>query len=827
MALTAIPASDPQYRRMQLRLRTLWSLYAGDLAGVVFLVAVICLYLSPAIKDGAGFGPADLGRHLSLLTRLAHATRAPRGIINGDIVTQGAAWNTLDWELVHHGQFPLWNDLSGTGLPQFLNFESAPLALPTLIGYLVPLRFAYLVTVAMKLLIAGTGTYLTSRLLGLRPLSATFAGTTAMLSGAFAGWLGWAISGPLAWAGWLLAAGILLYRAKPGDRAKWYGLLALSVAFSIYGGFPEVYVLMAGAFGLLFGFAGIARRLNGNRIDWAGVRRLGIGLGIGLALAMPLWLPGIQTLRGSVRNSEGASVGLSFHALTLLVAQGYDGLPFATKAFPNGTFFGSSNYYETAAYVGVIALVLASTAIIVWWRRPIVVGLTASAVGALLVAYQIGSGAPIQHLIADLGLGSVAPQRILAMLGFAIALLAGLGLEVLLRHWCEPRTKIAFAISVGIMVVVLTVLWDRSSIGAVALPGGHLTASQATALRQRSLYWPTAEVLGLLVMALLLQLHQHTHQRLGTRNARRVRSAMGVLVAAQAGFLVVAGVGINSYEPTTYPVTPAVKALKRLVGTSLVGLDSVKQPCTPGETATSCALFQWDGIGLYPEMNLAYGIAEFAMYDPVIPHAFLNAYPAPHVNSYQTGANLFSPIVNSASLARAYGIGYLIVQSPLPIPKGTQLVGTVTASGLALNVVRVLGSHRFSFAKPTATTKGQAVTTQSRAHQRSDIVNTTSHPNDARYVVDVRAPRRQKLMIRITDVPGWHATANGHPIAIHRATGDLMSATVPAGTRVIEITYGPALLGVGELFAFTGLLGLALYRLLETLRRRSTVKQGR
>ncbi|MGC9156522.1 MAG: hypothetical protein ACP5HZ_12895 [Ferrimicrobium sp.] len=349
MALTAIPASDPQHRRMQLRLRTLWSLYAGDLAGIVFLVIVICLYLSPTIKDGTGFGPADLGRHLSLLTRLAHATRAPRGIINGDIVTQGAAWNTLDWELVHHGQFPLWNDLSGTGLPQFLNFESAPLALPTLIGYLVPLRFAYLVTVAMKLLIAGTGTYLTSRLLGLRPLSASFAGTTAMLSGAFAGWLGWAISGPLAWAGWLLAAGILLYRAKPGDRAKWYALLALSVAFSIYGGFPEVYVLMAGAFGLLFGFAGIARRLNGNRIDWAGVRRLGIGLGIGLALAMPLWLPGIQTLRGSVRNSEGASVGLSFHALTLLVAQGYDGLPFATKAFPNGTFFGSSNYYETAA----------------------------------------------------------------------------------------------------------------------------------------------------------------------------------------------------------------------------------------------------------------------------------------------------------------------------------------------------------------------------------------------------------------------------------------------------------------------------------------------
>ena len=69
---------------------------------------------------------------------------------SADTITQGVPWNTLDWELVRQGQLPLWNSFSGTGLPQLFNFESAPLSLATIVGYLFPLSMSFLATVAAK-----------------------------------------------------------------------------------------------------------------------------------------------------------------------------------------------------------------------------------------------------------------------------------------------------------------------------------------------------------------------------------------------------------------------------------------------------------------------------------------------------------------------------------------------------------------------------------------------------------------------------------------------------------------------------------------------------
>ncbi|MGC9156470.1 MAG: hypothetical protein ACP5HZ_12625, partial [Ferrimicrobium sp.] len=256
----------------------------ADLVGIGVVVLVALAYLSPALKDGLSFGPAQLGRGLSLLTSQNHAPPA-NDVINGDIITQGVAWNTLNWNLVHHGQLPLWNDQSGTGLPQLLNFESAPLALPTLIGYLVPLSISFTMTILIKLLIAGTGAYAVIRLLGARPLVATFAGVTAMLCGSFAGWLGWSVSGPLAWTGWILTAAILLYRAPPGQRGWRYVLLASVTMFCIFGGFPEAYVLMAGSLGLLLVVAAVAIKATHRAVDWHAVARLSVGFGAGLAMS--------------------------------------------------------------------------------------------------------------------------------------------------------------------------------------------------------------------------------------------------------------------------------------------------------------------------------------------------------------------------------------------------------------------------------------------------------------------------------------------------------------------------------------------------------------
>lgn len=280
------------------------------------------------------------------------------------------------------------------------------------------------------------------------------------------------------------------------------------------------------------------------------------------------------------------------------------------------------------------------------------------------------------------------------------------------------------------------------------------------------------------------------------------------LVVAQGAFLVFAGAGINSYSSTAYPVTPAVAALKHIVGGSLVGLDAMNESCG-ANPVPPCGLRQWEGIGLYPDMNIGYGVSELAMHDPTIPKAYFDAFPIPNNDQAGGGTNIFAPSIDSVALARLYGVKYVIIQPPLPVPAGMRMVSTIVAGGVHLKIAFVPGSGRFGFVG-------------SSGHQTNiatDAVVQASHPSDVRYEVTVRAPIAETLAIRITDVPGWHATADGRPIGLDKGPGDLMEAVIPARTQVVELTYAPRLLEVGYGVAAATLVVLAGSVILERRRR--------
>src|SRR5487761_898711 len=147
-----------------------------DIFAMSALALVALAFLSPALKDGFAFGNYDFELALTSLTQgVFHAIHSP---FNGDAVSQMIAWNTLDWQMIHHGQFPLWNQYSALGMPQFLNFESSVLSLPDLVSYLFPLTAAFWAVVVTKLVIAGTGVYLLGRVLRMTPVGALFSAVT-------------------------------------------------------------------------------------------------------------------------------------------------------------------------------------------------------------------------------------------------------------------------------------------------------------------------------------------------------------------------------------------------------------------------------------------------------------------------------------------------------------------------------------------------------------------------------------------------------------------------------------------------------------------------
>ncbi len=816
------------------KIKAAFSYREKDILALFVILLAALLYLSPSLKDGYSFGPTDLGRTLSVLTNLpASSGTSVHNVVNGDIITQGVAWNTLDWKLVHSGHVPLWNDESGTGLPQLLNFESAPFALPTLVGYLFPLDISFLITVLVKLLIAGTGVYFLLRFLKTSPAASTFSAVSFMLSGAFTGWLGWSISGPLAFVGWIVLAGLMCYRQKERYRVKGIALLALVTAFCIYGGFPEDYVLMAITLIALFVFGGIAFLIKYRNIDIKGVFLIVGGLLGGFLLSAPLLLPGIGVLKSSVRNVQGADIGLPLKDVALFFAQGYDGFPTTTHTLIHSSYFGSLDYFETASYVGVLAIVFAVLAVFTLYKRPAVVGLIASGIVTFLVVFELGASAPVQHLISDMGLGGVALQRALSLIDFIIAVLAGLGLDFFIKNTHKKPVQIKFLVSLGAVGLILIALWDKSNVGQAVITGTpfSITSSEASAIRQASLLWPTFMLVILLLGDIWLYMG---HMDNKVKVTKRIAAFLAFLIVAQGGFLIFAGVGINSYAPTPYPKTEAISDLERLVGNSLVGLDGTNESCGSHPTPP-CGLRQWEGIGLYPNMNLGYGLDELAMHDPTIPKAYFDAFPVANNDQNGGGTNLFAPSIDSSALARLYGVLYIIVQPPNPIPKGMKYVASLRHNGVTLKVAEVVNSGRFEFvygqppgqlldvvgAKPAS--GGDHLARPYRVNEKRTIFYSGSHPSDTVYNLSLTAAKAGILYAKITDISGWHATVNGHSVAIDKSPGDLMEIRLPKGKDNVTFTYAPSLLNAGYWLALVAIVILAgLYILEQSVYRRQS-----
>src|SRR5665213_2074050 len=297
--------------------------FRSDILGLFVLCILAFAFLAPSLKDGFAFGNYDLDLALTSLTQgIFHSIHSP---FNGDAVSQMIAWNTLDWQMIHHGQFPLWNHYNLLGMPLFLNFESSVLSLPDIVSYLFPLKLAFLVVVYVKLALAGTGAYVFARVLYLKRISALFAGVTFMLSGSFASWLTWPLSDVVAWSGWMFAFAILVYREP--RRLGYIAGLGVVVAFSVYGGFPEANVMLAMVIGVIVVVAVALTLVLGRKISLYGCASVAGGTLFGVMLSAPLWLPGYQVILSGHRTQEGHYAGLPLRPLPLLFSQGYYGLP--------------------------------------------------------------------------------------------------------------------------------------------------------------------------------------------------------------------------------------------------------------------------------------------------------------------------------------------------------------------------------------------------------------------------------------------------------------------------------------------------------------------
>lgn len=437
-----------------------------EILAILWVVGAACVALVPTLVHGPYIGPFDF---LSQHGLTARSGVYVHNAANGDIEDEVVPWAQLAWTQIHQGHLPLWIRASGVGMPLAFNFGSAVFSLPALISYIFPIGAILWVQILVSLVVGGTGAYFFGRVLGLHPIACALAGTTWVLSGPFFGYLGLPDTSAMSWAGWQFAAVVLILRGK---HRFWSVLLfAVTLAFSIYAGNPQIEVLIL----LPLAVFAVVVLLWRNLVlrEERPVRRPIIDLALasvaGAALSAPLVLPGLQLADASIRNSGPDGIALPASQVLGIFFQSFWGQPLA-GSFANGQGF----FQETWVYVGAIALALSVVAVASRWRRSEVAGLVAGLVVAL-AATIVG---PANDLLNKLPfIGHAWWSRSLIALAFCLSMLAGVGLDAVIRK-SEQRRAARWGIgafSAIALVLVLVWFFGRGDLPTYAArPGGEL-----------------------------------------------------------------------------------------------------------------------------------------------------------------------------------------------------------------------------------------------------------------------------------------------------------------------------------------------------------------
>jgi hypothetical protein len=543
------------------------------------------------------------------------------------------------------------------------------------------------------------------------------------------------------------------------------------LAAAVYAGQPDALVVLFMGIAAFVVVSIVTLRVRGHRTFRLVPPLIDTSLAVvlGFLLSAPLVLPGLQLLKGSVRSLNGG--GEFFAQNALPVSRAFYGFFLSLVAFPN-----IFDFY----YVGAAAVVLAAGAVLFYFRSDYVPALAGvSLVGAMLAFVNPLDGA----LNALPGLYAVRFPRGIILLAFGTAILAAVGFESLVRSG-RRSVLVGFGILFASAGVALTVVW---------LTGANRVVGFAV-LDAASYRWVAGGLLiGLFLAGVgfvdLIVRRVDASPRSGlsrvllrTRWSVVRRWGACLLLAFESALLVVAGSSV--WTATSHPAEaiPAVKHLQRIVGSSVVGLGA--SDCFP------------TSIGIIADANILFGVHEYAAYDPLLPSRYYSTWTdLTGLSGGFPADSSFCPAFTSASLARRFGVSYVLEQRGAAGPSGGLYVTTIGNEDL-------YKIPRAGFATVAPIVRGHS----SAARPKETVVPRVRHLDPGTWQVVTTANHAQDLRLRLTDIPGWQATIDGRPLSLRPYEGIMLQATVPAGHHVVTVRYWPTSFVLGLVLAALGIL---------------------
>lgn len=361
-----------------------------------------------------------------------------------DPVRQTYVWKELAISLFKTGVMPSWNPYEMSGAPLAANFQSAIFYPLNVILFIAPFSLSWTVFIVLQTVLLLVFTYLYLRNLKISVWPSVIASLSFALSGVAIVWVEWGnlVSTFL----WLPLIFLSIDKIFSTKQIKWYGLLVLSLLFSVFAGHIQFFFYVS-----LFSFAYFMYRLFQKGLDGKKALLSLVSIIVFLVVASIQLIPTLRFIFLSARNVDQDYKTIEgwfipWQHLVQVIAPDFFGNPATLN------YFGTWNYGELVLYIGVLPLLAVLFSFFA--RKKDILFFGISAVVCLLLALS----SPISEFPYKIGipfLSTSQPTRIIFLVTFCLSVMCAFGLEYILEKKFSKR----LLIPVGVLGIAFLAMW--------------------------------------------------------------------------------------------------------------------------------------------------------------------------------------------------------------------------------------------------------------------------------------------------------------------------------------------------------------------------------
>ncbi|MFN2253137.1 MAG: YfhO family protein [Candidatus Promineifilaceae bacterium] len=786
-----LPAMAREVR--ELNLPNWFRKWSGLIALIIFALSA-ALLLHQSLLPHFTLVPLEIIQDIKPWDHLALGPRHNRLIIDPFFIFYPN--RALQTAAVQSGRLPLWNPYSFTGTPVIADPNFQPFYLPNLlVAAVLPAHNALPWLAWFHLTLTGTFMYLFLRRRRLAWFAAVLGGGVWLLNGYLMVWL----ENPhrLSTAAWMPGLFWAYEVSVEEKKPAWAALAGLFLGLGILGGQVQ-FVFIFGLVLFLYSLTKLFFRASDNKEQPARplLYLIFVAL-IGLSIGSLVILPAAEFSSFSQRTLSDAHTILDSRwpagQLITLIAPDFYGNP-ATEVH----YWGAINYAEVTVYFGVVALLLALSAVFVAREKRFL--LTSLLLMAFVLAIALGTPAARALTLAP-GSQYLALRRTIILIPFLGAWLAAAGLDGWLQSDISWRRALS-AVSLSLLIMAIIVLVTTRYVGQ------DFIDNRDTAVKE---LWRAAVLLGVAVFLLLA-----IRKKPLIAGSLLLLLALGEVLQWAYDFNPITSIdylypdnAVTQYlsqEPEPFRVLP-LQAGKTVFGPNILSIFAIE------DITGYSSLIKGDYAALLRAM------------DDEIEIGWMRG------NENMLMMSHFHP------LAGMLNVKYVLAAEALPEQPNLELVQQLdgvwiyknTAAGERAFLVRdvqevpeesvlpTLLSADFDWRQRALVT--EALPADEQSQLRDGAAGTSGSVQITRYeaediAISVDTPDPAFLVLADAYYPGWQALLDGRSVPIYETNDVLRGVYVPEGSHEIMFQFRPRTLQIGIFLLLAGLLlasGVALF----------------